>query len=345
MRFEDQEEVEAQLKELEYLVKKCRIHYEQFFMGNEKREPIDLRRKIHTFLKNSSLEKHRRAAIKFRYMTLTQKYVTLSNYWDRILRSMEDGTFNYMSYRGFRPRVTDEDELRTGVGEPEARRAVIDTEELERESIAHLAQHWDEHEPVDDGDAEAPPPAPEAVRGHAPPGLSEALAEALAEASREEPPLPARPEPPLPARPEPPLPSQRPTVVLDEPSPNETLTPPPPPVFQTVRPVPPSAARPTMQAPPSTARGDAPTVTIPRTPAPAASPPEAIEGLAGARHLYEKYRQAKVNAIADSEDLSYEQFEQRLVKKREMLKQKFHQDFEFDVLSRDGKVSIVAKKR
>lgn len=323
MRFEELEEVEAQIKELEYLVKQCRIHYEQFFMGVEKREPVDLRRKIQSFLKNSAIDKHRKASIKFRFLTVTQKFVTLSNYWDRVLRTMEDGTFNYMSYRGFRPRVADE-EGRPGEA-PATERGVarVDVEELEREAIAHLAENWGEQKLVDDREPArvGPELSPDDVEQVFPPGVVPTHR-----------PAPAAPPPPRPVQAptqQEVRPSQRPTVTIDAPP----LTAAPAPLAPKPPAGPALYARPVEPARP---------VVAPR---PAAAPPAATEGITGARHLYDKYRQAKVNAIADSEDLSYEQFEQRLAKKRDLLKEKFQQDFEFDVVSRDGKVSIVAKKR
>lgn len=349
MRFEENEEVEAQLKELEYLVKKCRIHYEQFFMGNEKREPTDLRRKIQNFLKNSAIEKHRRASVKFRYLTITQKFVTLSNYWDRILRSMEEGTFNTMTYRGFRPRAADGDDARPASADREERGVVrIDPEEMERESIARLAEHWGEQKVVDDREPATPMPelSPDDVEQVFPPAT-----ETGSRRARTEPAPPPRPptQPPLPPSapalpprapapppttpttvPEP-RPSQRPTVPLDGPQ-----------VARPAAPAPTPPAPSPVAAAAQAARAAAPTAARLRPPEP---PPAPVEVVPGARRLYDKYRQAKVNAIADSEDLSYEQFESRLTKKREMLKEKFQQDFEFDVVSRDGKVSIVAKKK
>lgn len=349
MRFEELEEVEAQLKELEYLVKKCRIHYEQFFMGVEKREPVDLRRKIQTFLKNSPFEKHRKASIKFRALTLTQKFVTLTNYWDRILRSMEDGTFNYMAYRGFRPRSAAED---AAVDVPTKEALRIDPEEVEREAIAHLAERWGEQRVVDDQQPEPPPleATADEVR-QVFPGEPGAPEPGEPQAPRAPSPAPEpRPEPRRePTTPTPEVrPSLRPTVLLDgappqRPSAPTAQVPPPtvpvtPPSIQAPR-----AGAPTITLPPRRAAKPAapPTAPVAQTPRPG----EALEGIPGARRLYDKYRQAKVNAIADSEDLSYEQFEDRLVKKRDMLKQKFQQDFEFDVIAREGKVSIVAKKR
>lgn|GEM_PF-6036925 len=351
MRFEENEEVEAQLKELEYLVKKCRIHYEQFFMGNEKREPSDLRRKIQNFLKNSAIEKHRRASIKFRYLTITQKFVTLSNYWDRILRTMEDGTFNTMTYRGFRPRAADEDETRPATADREERGAVhVDPEEMERESIARLAEHWGKQQVVDEPSAPVPDLSPDDLEQIFPPEAERHNRPDVTTPM----PTPARPvpqpatgQPPAaqpvaasartpapPSQPEP-RPSQRPTVPLDVPQPARPAPHAPPPAA-------PLAASAAAPAAVQAAKTGAPTATRARTPEPLPGP---VEVIPGARRLYDKYRQAKVNAIADSEDLSYEQFESRLAKKRDMLKEKFQQEFEFDVVAREGKVSIVAKKR
>ena len=323
MSFDDLEEIEAQLRELEYLVKKCRIRYEQFFMGAEKREPTDIRNQIKRVLKHSPLEKHRKAAIKFRYLNITQQFVTLSNYWDRVARMKEDGTFNYMSSRGFRPRVAQEAPAPAPEREEAERERVhrLDPEEVEREAVAMAAEAWRAEQPPSEA-TDAPGAGDEgtSLPDLAVPDDLDAVAREAAAALDA-----ARAEPVSPVE-----------------APRSTNSPAP-------RPVP----RPVPQAPSS----PPPAAVAPRpaaeAPVPAAAPPakpvaprhEAIEALPGARTLYDKYVAAKSSATKESEDLSFDQFESRLLKKRQTLREKFEQDFEFDVVDRDGKVSIVARKR
>ncbi len=88
------------------------------------------------------------------------------------------------------------------------------------------------------------------------------------------------------------------------------------------------------------------TTGAPKAPKAPAPPEPAGEVLAGSRGLYEKYLSAKGSAFREADDeMSFGQFESRLLRKRDNLKKKFQQDFEFDVVNRDGKVSIVARKR
>jgi hypothetical protein len=61
--------------------------------------------------------------------------------------------------------------------------------------------------------------------------------------------------------------------------------------------------------------------------------------------LYAKYVRLKELSGGLAENLSPEQFEDRLARHRATLKARYGQDFDFDVVSRDGKVTIVAKKK
>jgi len=70
------------------------IRYEQYFMGMEKREPLQLlaeveglvRRYANTFI-NNTMYKHK-------YTTLTARFNTYREHWNRILRLIEDGKYS-----------------------------------------------------------------------------------------------------------------------------------------------------------------------------------------------------------------------------------------------------------
>ena len=389
--FKEVEEVEVQVRELEYLLKKTRIKYEQFFMGNERREPADLRGKIRMIIKTSDLANHRRAAVRFRFMNLCQQYASLSTYWDRVLRMKEEGSFNYLAFRGFQPRIAESEAGRRArhaeeQNEPADRVVRLDPEEVEAEAVQMLASNWGEHPPrveplgpgtdaaleaLDPSDVQIVPAAPTEVvsQAEAEAGEGEARStpepdetprfapvEALERAARAlNPPtaptsedlksrlLLKRRRPESLEKPEPPgreaASPQRPLdVAAGVAAPAQT----------------PVASIPLVSAPPPSKAPDvaaAATATSPAQAAQAVRPSggslEPVgEVLPGSRGLYDKYLSAKGSAFRDAEDeMSFGQFEKRLLRKRDTLKKKFQQDFEFDVVNRDGKVSIVARKR
>jgi hypothetical protein len=389
------EEVEAQVRELEYLLKKTRIKYEQFFMGNERREPIDYRGKIRTIIKSSDLGNHRRAAIRFRFMNLCQQYASLSSYWDRVLRMMEDGSFNYLAFRGFQPRVAVSEAGRRArraeeEGEQKDRVVRLDPEEVAAEAEQMIASNWGEATAETTAEATVEPSSPEVPATPAAPTEGGAVAasavdtpaaasaggglsgdekaaapkktgfaanEALERAARaliaptvapKAPPASPSEDPKERLR----LKRRRPAPLTDDapaPPPREESAPRPA-ASSTLRPSPtpkptrtPEIAAAAPGSPAAKAAADTPL----RPAAKATEAPEpAGEVLAGSRGLYDKYLSAKGSAYRDAEDeMSFGQFEKRLLRKRDTLKKKFQQEFEFDVVNRDGKVSIVARKR
>jgi hypothetical protein len=86
------DEIQLALDELETRLDRLRALYEQYFTGIEKAVPAvqhkDVERRIQTLRKLSL----RNTAQRFRFQTLIQKYTTYLQYWQRILRRIEEGT-------------------------------------------------------------------------------------------------------------------------------------------------------------------------------------------------------------------------------------------------------------
>ena len=86
------DEIQLALDELETRLDRLRALYEQYFTGIEKAAPAvqhkDVERRIQA-LRKASL---RNTAQRFRFQTLIQKYTTYLQYWQRILRRIEEGT-------------------------------------------------------------------------------------------------------------------------------------------------------------------------------------------------------------------------------------------------------------
>lgn len=83
----DLEDFQARLKELE-------IRYEQYFAGVEKREPYSERKDLSRQLRQYNPLLITQTDLKFRYHGLTSRLASYSNYWDRILRLIDEGKYH-----------------------------------------------------------------------------------------------------------------------------------------------------------------------------------------------------------------------------------------------------------
>ncbi len=87
-------EVDRALEELESRIERLKALYEQYFMGTEKLEPLvprkDVDRRI-TILRRESI---RNTAQRFKFQTVVQRYNSFQQYWTRVQREIEQGTYH-----------------------------------------------------------------------------------------------------------------------------------------------------------------------------------------------------------------------------------------------------------
>ncbi len=85
-----QEEVEKVEKELNEL----RANYELYFMGVEKAEPVNQRDLLKATIRRWQEMRPRNTALKFKIQQLKARMVSLENYWQRVMRQRESGTYH-----------------------------------------------------------------------------------------------------------------------------------------------------------------------------------------------------------------------------------------------------------
>ncbi|MCS6899237.1 MAG: MXAN_5187 C-terminal domain-containing protein [Myxococcales bacterium] len=89
----DATEIDLAIADLDERLEKLRVLYDQYFSGIERFEPMrrreELERKIHMLRR----EHIRNTGQRFRFQQILQRYTTFSQYWTRILREIEKGTF------------------------------------------------------------------------------------------------------------------------------------------------------------------------------------------------------------------------------------------------------------
>src|ERR671927_321647 len=89
----DTSETEKELEELENRLERLRALYEQYFMGIEKLEPQIPRKELERRIVLLRKEQIRNTALRFKFQTLIQRYNTMQQYWMRIAREIENGTY------------------------------------------------------------------------------------------------------------------------------------------------------------------------------------------------------------------------------------------------------------
>ncbi|MBU1534449.1 hypothetical protein KKF84_03960, partial [Myxococcota bacterium] len=137
-------QMQAQLMALDKSIEKLRVLYEQFFMGIEKWEPATYRKQIKAELRAFHDDPPSNTAVKFLLNKVENKLKTYEQYWNRILREIENGVYEKQIKR-MRRKIKDEglpDDLLAGVrtkGELEAALAqlAVIREELEQSGDGH----------------------------------------------------------------------------------------------------------------------------------------------------------------------------------------------------------------
>jgi hypothetical protein len=87
------EEIDVALEELESRLERLRSLYEQYFLGFEKVEPTVARKDVDRRVWILRREKIRNTAKRFKLQTIIQRYNTFQQYWQRICREIENGTY------------------------------------------------------------------------------------------------------------------------------------------------------------------------------------------------------------------------------------------------------------
>ena len=89
----DPQEIDGALNELETRLDRLRALYEQYFLGIEKIEPTVVRKDVDRRFWILRRTQIRNTARRFKLQTLIQRYNTFQQYWTRICREIENGTY------------------------------------------------------------------------------------------------------------------------------------------------------------------------------------------------------------------------------------------------------------
>jgi hypothetical protein len=96
------EELDVAIEELELRLERLRALYEQYFLGFEKMEPAVARKDVDRRIYVLRREKIRNTGKRFKLQTLIQRFNTFQQYWQRICREIENGTYRRLIQRAER---------------------------------------------------------------------------------------------------------------------------------------------------------------------------------------------------------------------------------------------------
>jgi hypothetical protein len=202
--------VASDLDEIEDALKKLRISYEKYFAGVDRVEPLKERDGVKRSIMRLLGDNSKNTARRFRLQTLNASLVTYEQYWNRITRQIEEGTFK-------RDRVRADRILKAAGLEPRNPLAEVLAEmgpEMGPDLVDDLEVDDGDVMPMDDDDVT---PAAPATATAAPKPAAASLAgvdEALAMAAQ----ATSRPRPTTPRPATAPATATRPAAAKPEPS-------------------------------------------------------------------------------------------------------------------------------
>lgn len=89
----DAQQIETELEDLETRIERLRGLYDQYFMGIERMEPAIPRKDVERKIQVLRREQIRNTGQRFKFNTLVQRFNTMQQYWSRISREIENGTY------------------------------------------------------------------------------------------------------------------------------------------------------------------------------------------------------------------------------------------------------------
>lgn len=92
--MDDRKIITQELDFIEQAIRTVEIAYEQYFMGIEKRPPEKERGELHKRINRLANRRIMQTELRFRYQNLATRFHSYANYWDRILRLMDEGKYS-----------------------------------------------------------------------------------------------------------------------------------------------------------------------------------------------------------------------------------------------------------
>jgi hypothetical protein len=91
---DNRKQIKQELLAIEQAMRTLEITYEQYFAGVEKREPLKNREDLTRQIRQFANRRIQQTDLRFKYQNMATRFHSISGYWDRILRLMDEGKFH-----------------------------------------------------------------------------------------------------------------------------------------------------------------------------------------------------------------------------------------------------------
>lgn len=118
----DRRSLAQELDEIQHAMKELEIRYEQYFAGIERREPYQERKDLARRLRHFTNRHIVWTDLKFRYQGMASRFMSYSQYWDRIQRLIDEGKYNRHTTKLKAPAVAQQERRKPVCPESEARK-------------------------------------------------------------------------------------------------------------------------------------------------------------------------------------------------------------------------------
>ncbi|MBL4635052.1 MAG: hypothetical protein JKY56_14355 [Kofleriaceae bacterium] len=86
-------EIGELLDDLQKRVDRCKVMFEQYFLGIQKRPPYQLQLELERKVRSLTQAHIANTGMRFRFTTLSQKFASYNTYWKRTMRQIENGSY------------------------------------------------------------------------------------------------------------------------------------------------------------------------------------------------------------------------------------------------------------
>jgi hypothetical protein len=118
------------LKDIEKGMRQLQVEWEKFFGGLERKPPNDLKARVERLIRSYAGAEIRNATERFRYQTLTARYNTFNELWNKRLRAKEEG--RPLGFHGRIERLHEEHMAELGPAPPSLGEELLPELELPR---------------------------------------------------------------------------------------------------------------------------------------------------------------------------------------------------------------------
>ncbi len=94
----NKDEIKKDIDEIERRIEQLKIEYEKYFLNIIKREPLTLKNQLVQLIKKHATTNFNNVMLSFKYKNLLARFLTYQDYWNRILKLIEEGK-NPKDYR------------------------------------------------------------------------------------------------------------------------------------------------------------------------------------------------------------------------------------------------------